>query len=63
MHEKMNMVVKKQLSSKLYSQYSTFPTENRRSSVDIFLKAAGYLDCAVRHVLPHLPIELRYLSC
>lgn len=33
--------------------------ENRRSSVDIFLKAAGYLDCAVRHVLPHLPNELR----
>uniref|UniRef100_A0A803P464 BRO1 domain-containing protein n=1 Tax=Cannabis sativa TaxID=3483 RepID=A0A803P464_CANSA len=33
--------------------------ENRRASVDIFLKAAGYLDCAVRHVLPHFPSELR----
>ncbi|XP_073281143.1 uncharacterized protein [Primulina huaijiensis] len=33
--------------------------ENRRSSVDVFLKAAGYLDCAVRHVLPHFPNELR----
>ncbi|OWM62707.1 uncharacterized protein LOC116214698 [Punica granatum] len=33
--------------------------ENRRASVDIFLKAAGYLDCAVRHVLPQLPPELR----
>lgn len=33
--------------------------ENRRASVDIFLKAAGYLDCAVRHVLPQLPAELR----
>lgn len=33
--------------------------ENRRASVDIFLKAAGYLDCAVRHVLPQLLIELR----
>ncbi|KAL1536323.1 hypothetical protein AAHA92_28996 [Salvia divinorum] len=33
--------------------------DNRRSAVDIFLKAAGYLDCGVRHVLPHLPIELR----
>jgi len=34
-------------------------TENRRASVDIFLKAGGYLDCAVRHVLPQLPAELR----
>ncbi|CAN1265798.1 hypothetical protein LINPERPRIM_LOCUS12338 [Linum perenne] len=33
--------------------------ESRRASVDIFLKAAGYLDCAVRHVLPHLPAALR----
>ncbi|KAL0356443.1 UNVERIFIED_CONTAM: hypothetical protein Sradi_4091200 [Sesamum radiatum] len=33
--------------------------KNRRSSVDVFLKAAGYLDCAVRHVLPQLPNELR----
>ncbi|XP_059453455.1 uncharacterized protein LOC132183993 isoform X2 [Corylus avellana] len=33
--------------------------ENRRASVDIFLRAAGYLDCAVRHVLPQLPAELR----
>lgn len=33
--------------------------ENRRASVDVFLKAAGYLDCAVRHVLPHLSPELR----
>ncbi|RAL41293.1 hypothetical protein DM860_010087 [Cuscuta australis] len=33
--------------------------ESRRSSVDIFLKAAGYLDCAVRHVLPQFTSELR----
>ncbi|QCE07723.1 uncharacterized protein LOC114190388 [Vigna unguiculata] len=33
--------------------------ESRRASVDIFLKAAGYLDCAVRHVFPQLPAELR----
>ncbi|CAN1266667.1 hypothetical protein LINPERPRIM_LOCUS12633 [Linum perenne] len=33
--------------------------ESKRASVDIFLKAAGHLDCAVRHVLPHLPAELR----
>ncbi|QHO28237.1 AMP deaminase [Arachis hypogaea] len=33
--------------------------ESRRASVDIFLKAAGYLDCAVKHVLSQLPAELR----
>ncbi|CAH9111900.1 unnamed protein product [Cuscuta europaea] len=33
--------------------------ESRRTSVDIFLKAAGYLDCAVKHVLPQFPTELR----
>lgn len=33
--------------------------ECRRASIDIFLKAAGYLDCAVRHVLPRIPPELR----
>ncbi|XP_024019552.1 uncharacterized protein LOC21397140 [Morus notabilis] len=33
--------------------------KNKRASIDIFLKAAGYLDCAVRHVLPQLPSELR----
>lgn len=33
--------------------------ESRRTSIDIFLKAAGYLDCAIRQVLPLLPAELR----
>ncbi|KAL6997294.1 hypothetical protein U1Q18_007420 [Sarracenia purpurea var. burkii] len=33
--------------------------ESKRSSIDILLKAAGYLDCAVRQVLPLLPAELR----
>ncbi|KAM7482856.1 hypothetical protein LguiB_007439 [Lonicera macranthoides] len=33
--------------------------ESRRSSIDILLKAAGYLDCAIRNVLPQLPAELR----
>ncbi|KAK2990868.1 hypothetical protein RJ640_001968 [Escallonia rubra] len=33
--------------------------ESRRSCIDIFLKAAGFLDCAVRHVLPQLPVEFR----
>lgn len=36
-----------------------FLAECRRISVDIFLKAAGYLDCAIRHVLPKMPPELR----
>ncbi|KAM0851099.1 hypothetical protein ACQ4PT_052649 [Festuca glaucescens] len=33
--------------------------ESRRATVDVFLKAAGYLDCAIRQVLPHIPSELR----
>ncbi|KAJ8749979.1 hypothetical protein K2173_013894 [Erythroxylum novogranatense] len=33
--------------------------ESRRAAVDIFLKAAGYLDCAVQHVIPHLPAASR----
>lgn len=41
--------------------FSFFVTESRRASIDVFLKAAGYLDCAVRHVLPHLSAELRFI--
>ncbi|CAL9084725.1 unnamed protein product [Musa textilis] len=33
--------------------------ESRRNSIDILLKAAGYLDCASQHVLPRLPPDLR----
>ncbi|KAK8519016.1 hypothetical protein V6N13_017732 [Hibiscus sabdariffa] len=33
--------------------------ECKRASIDIFLKAAGYLDFAVQKVLPQLPLELR----
>lgn len=33
--------------------------ESRRATVDVFLKAAGYLDCAIRQVLPQIPSELR----
>ncbi|XLS71952.1 hypothetical protein HN51_028817, partial [Arachis hypogaea] len=39
--------------------YQLKVSEGKRASVDIFLKAAGYLDCAVKHVLPQLPAELR----
>lgn len=37
-------------------------TESRRNSIDILLKAAGYLDCAIQHVLPRLPPDLRLTS-
>ncbi|GAB2225448.1 hypothetical protein Droror1_Dr00006240 [Drosera rotundifolia] len=33
--------------------------ESRRASVDVFLKAAGYLDFAVQHVIPQLSPENR----
>ncbi|KAI3831219.1 hypothetical protein MKX03_034005 [Papaver bracteatum] len=33
--------------------------ESKRTSVDVFLKGAGYLDYALNHVLPQLPAELR----
>ncbi|GAB4850503.1 hypothetical protein Ancab_029809 [Ancistrocladus abbreviatus] len=33
--------------------------ENRKASIDVFLKAAGYLDCAVRNVIPQLSAESR----
>uniref|UniRef100_A0A453CGM7 BRO1 domain-containing protein n=1 Tax=Aegilops tauschii subsp. strangulata TaxID=200361 RepID=A0A453CGM7_AEGTS len=34
--------------------------ESRRATVDVFLKASGYLDCAIRQVLPQIPSELRF---
>ncbi|CAN6463337.1 unnamed protein product [Victoria cruziana] len=33
--------------------------ESKRISVDIFLKAAGYLDCACQNVIPRLPPDVR----
>eukprot|EP01018_Ginkgo_biloba_P022322 Gb_02550 [translate_table: standard] len=33
--------------------------ENKKSTIDIFLKAAGYLECAVRCVLPQMPHEVK----
>ncbi|KAF0934568.1 hypothetical protein E2562_025659 [Oryza meyeriana var. granulata] len=33
--------------------------ENKRASVEIFLKAAGYLECAIQHVLPKISPEKR----
>ncbi|KAF5749840.1 Endosomal targeting BRO1-like domain-containing protein isoform 2 [Tripterygium wilfordii] len=48
------------LSNKLTDDYhSKVSEECRRASIDIFLKAAGYLDFAVEHVLPQFPTELR----
>lgn len=39
--------------------HSNVSEESRKASIDIFLKAAGYLDFAVWHVLPQVPPELR----
>ncbi|KAG1359541.1 Vacuolar protein-sorting protein BRO1 [Cocos nucifera] len=33
--------------------------EDKQTTIDIFLKAAGYLDCAIQHVLPQIPPETR----
>ncbi|KAM0863168.1 hypothetical protein ACQ4PT_044784 [Festuca glaucescens] len=33
--------------------------ENKRASVEIFLKAAGHLECAMQHVLPRMSPEKR----
>ncbi|KAJ1702091.1 hypothetical protein LUZ63_001870 [Rhynchospora breviuscula] len=33
--------------------------ESRRNSVEIFLKASGYLDCAIRQVLPQIGNDMR----
>ncbi|KAL6634810.1 hypothetical protein ACP70R_027481 [Stipagrostis hirtigluma subsp. patula] len=33
--------------------------ESRQATVDLFLKAAGYLDCAIHQVLPQIPPERR----
>ncbi|XP_062220820.1 uncharacterized protein LOC133920158 isoform X3 [Phragmites australis] len=33
--------------------------DNKRASVEIFLKASGYLECAIQHVLPRLSPENR----
>ncbi|XP_020677883.1 uncharacterized protein LOC110096337 [Dendrobium catenatum] len=39
--------------------HSRTPEESRRAAIDILLKAAGYLEFAVRHVLPQIPPEER----
>ncbi|KAG0474698.1 hypothetical protein HPP92_014384 [Vanilla planifolia] len=38
---------------------SRAPEEGKRSAIDILLKAAGYLDCAIQHVLPQISVEQR----
>ncbi|KAH1098715.1 hypothetical protein J1N35_015636 [Gossypium stocksii] len=48
------------LPNKFTSGYQPTALEDcKRASIDIFLKAAGYLDFAVQKVLPQLPLELR----
>ncbi|KQK17432.1 hypothetical protein BRADI_1g34441v3 [Brachypodium distachyon] len=36
--------------------------ENKQASVEIFLKPAGYLECAMQHVLPRMLPEKRCCS-
>lgn len=50
------------MSLTLNSLVVSFITENRRASIDIFLKAAGYLDCAVKNVLPQFSAEQRFVD-
>ncbi|KAF2312314.1 hypothetical protein GH714_034181 [Hevea brasiliensis] len=38
---------------------SKLSEERRRACIDIFLKAAGYLNFSIQHVLPQFPPELR----
>ncbi|KAK8946211.1 hypothetical protein KSP40_PGU020465 [Platanthera guangdongensis] len=35
---------------------------SRRRSIDVLLKAAGYLDCAIHNVLPQIPLALCHLE-
>ncbi|XP_065868637.1 uncharacterized protein [Euphorbia lathyris] len=41
------------------SHLSKLSEERRRTCIDILLKAAGYLDFCIQHVLPKFPPELR----
>ncbi|KAH7663148.1 BRO1 domain-containing protein [Dioscorea alata] len=52
-----NALLLPKMASDGYQQKAS--EEGKRASVDIFLKAAGYLDCAIRHVLPQIPPETR----
>lgn len=52
-----NLLLLPKTSSDGYN--SKVSEECRRDSIDMFLKAAGYLDFAVNNVLPQLPPEIR----
>ncbi|KAH9746841.1 BRO1 domain-containing protein [Citrus sinensis] len=54
-----NFISCKILSQLLKATISDSIPECRRESIDMFLKAAGYLDFAVNNVLPQLPPEIR----
>ncbi|KAJ0037876.1 hypothetical protein Pint_21949 [Pistacia integerrima] len=61
----MSMLLLSQANSLLLHKASTdgyqlkSSEDCRRDSIDVFLKAAGYLDFAVHHVLPQIPPGLR----
>ncbi|KAK9115487.1 hypothetical protein Sjap_014434 [Stephania japonica] len=42
-----------------YYKEEALTPESRRNAIDVFLKGAGYLDCAIQHVFPQLPPEFR----
>jgi hypothetical protein len=62
------MVVSNNLSLILRSNFISFAfilgvcrtIGSRKNSIDIFLKASGYLDCAIRHVLPQIGNDMRF---
>ena len=37
-------------------------SDNKRASVEIFLKASGFLECAIQHVLPRISPENRWVE-
>ncbi|KAL6912303.1 hypothetical protein ACP4OV_001108 [Aristida adscensionis] len=46
--------------SSLEGYHAKVSEENKRASVEIFLKASGYLECAIQHVLPRISPENRW---
>lgn len=37
-------------------------SRSREATIDLFLKSAKYLDCAVHHVLIHIPPQRRLIN-
>jgi hypothetical protein len=55
------LLLQYQTSSACYRYlFSEFILENKRASIEVFLKAAGHLECAMQHVLPRMSTEKRW---